>query len=436
MLLEIIEQFQIFFSDFFLVLKIWWWIFPPVLLYFIAEAIYLYWIQWDCYYAKNANWVLLELIPPREIEKPFMAMEDLYTTVWGLYDGPQWHEKWCQGELPLGGGLWFSFEIASFGGEIHFYIRVPDFFRDTMEAALYSHYPDLEIKLVDDYVKNVPQDIPNDEWDLKGENYTLLKKQCYPIKTHSMFFEKHPETMKPERKIDPMIGLMEHLAKLYPDEQIWLQITSCPIIKEIPWIKEGERELKKISKKIQKEWEVKGAEKGVSARPYFPPGELMSREQELISGIQSKLQKKGYLVWIRQLWIYKKNAPHIDGGHKIIRTYFMHFSTEHLNSIVFAGPTRCRIHHYLYSPRLYLRKRKQFRGALDRFPPLWPRIRGVPMWPHIPYNFMGPGLGIMCIVLNAEELATICHLPSRVDIPTAARIEAKKAGPPPSLPVS
>jgi hypothetical protein len=38
------------------------------------------------------------------------------------------------------------------------------------------------------------------------------------------------------------------------------------------------------------------------------------------------------------------------------------------------------------------------------------------------------------MVLNTEELATIFHFPVRIYIPTVPRVEAKRVGPPPTLP--
>ena len=112
------------FSTIFLVLKNWWWVILPIVLYFPAKAIYLWWLSWDVWY-KEQKWMLLEIIPPSEVLKPFRAMEDIYNRLWALYDSPDWRAKWCEGQLTLGGGLWFSFEITSFEGSVHFYLRVP-----------------------------------------------------------------------------------------------------------------------------------------------------------------------------------------------------------------------------------------------------------------------------------------------------------------------
>jgi hypothetical protein len=56
----------------------------------------------------------------------------------------------------------------------------------------------------------------------------------------------------------------------------------------------------------------------------------------------------------------------------------------------------------------------------------------------IPFGLAPKGPGIRgTIVLNIEELATIYHFPAKITAlaPAVKPVEAKKGGPPPSLPV-
>ncbi|MDI6602745.1 MAG: hypothetical protein QME57_01315 [Patescibacteria group bacterium] len=432
------------------ILKNWWWFFLPIFLFFLARLYYLWWIRWEVWYPKF-KWILLEIKPPKEILTPFRAMEDVFSMLWPIYDGPNWRERWCEGELPLGGGLWFSFEIVGLGGEIHFYMRIPESFRNTAESIIYSHYPEVEISVVEDYTKNVPQDIPNEKWDLYGENITLFKPDFYPIKTYPQFFEERPEVVKEEKRIDPINSLLEALSKLNPAEQLWLQIVCNPVTNnEFPWQSRGRDEVKKIGKEASKRWF--GEEKtpslwetlipgktpsppSVPTTKTWPPGVLMPKEKELIEGIENKIKKWGYQVWIRVIHLYKKDEPYFSGNSRIGRGYFSHFATEHLNGFVFWGPTRTRVHYWLKNRRLYLRKRIQFRRYIDRLPPLWPRtMLGEPFCSFGHIQGRRPGIR-GTFILNIEELATIFHFPSKVIVPTLPYVEAKKAGPPPELPV-
>jgi hypothetical protein len=433
-------------SQILLILKDWWWLIIPIILWFPLESLYFWWIRWEVWY-KKFKWIVLEIKFPKEILKPFKAMENVYSMLWGIIDSPNWRERWCEGELPLGGGLWFSFELASFGGEIHFYMRVPENFRVTAESAIYSQYPDAEISLVEDYTKNVPQDIPNKEWDLYGENFTLGRADPYPIKTYSMFFEEKPEVMKEEKRLDPMDNLLEDLSKAKSGEQIWIQIVTNPVHDGIwPWRTEGRKIADKIAKRpekpkpkpmIQEAAEILITGKPTEEKPQKTLEELAPLEfkltpgeKEILTAVENKIKKHGFQTWIRVLHLWKRDEPHTPGLYKTIRTYFNQFMTENLNYLIYWGPTRTRIHYFLRKRRLYLRKRRQFREYVERFPPLWPRMKGEVWWPFAP---RGPGIRGTCI-LNIEELATIFHFPAKIITPTLPFVEAKKAGPPPELP--
>ena len=432
-----------------LILKNWWWFFLPIILAPVFSFFYLYWLRWEVWYPKF-KWVILEIKPPAEILKPFRAMEDIFSLLWGIYDGPNWRERWCEGEIPLGGGLWFSFEIASFGGDIHFYARVPDGFQGTLEAAIYSQYPDVEISYVEDYTQKVPQDIPNKEWDLYSEDYTLGKDDVYPIKTYSMFFEERPEMVKEEKRIDPMDSLLEALAKLKPGEQLWFQMVTNPILGEFPFVAKGRSMANKIAKRpepskrksiFQDVFEILTGAKSAEAPPkeeglIAPELRLTPGEKEVLHGVETKISKKYYQTWMRLVYLYERDKPHFMGNYKIIRTYFNHFATENLNYLVFWGPTRTRIHYWLRERRLYLRKRQRLRSYIDRLPSLWPRTMKGDL--IIPFGLASRGPGIRgTAILNIEELATIFHFPAKITAlaPAVRPVEAKRGGPPPGLPV-
>ncbi len=210
------------FSFLFTVLKNWWWLIFPLAIFPHVNALYLWWIRWCVWYKKN-KWILLEIKPPREILKPYRAMEDIFSIFWGFIDGPNWREIWCEGEH-IKGPYWFSLEIVSIKGEVHYYMRILDIWRNTVESTIYSQYPEAEISVVDDYTRNVPQNVPNKDWDLYGEDFSFMKENAYPIKTYPQFFEEKPEVTKEEKRLDPMDSLLEALSKLKSGEQLWRQI--------------------------------------------------------------------------------------------------------------------------------------------------------------------------------------------------------------------
>ncbi len=437
------------------ILKNWWWFFFPLILYFPFRFFYLWWMRWEVFYKKSFKWILLEIKPPREVKKPFSAMENVFSMLWGIIDVGNWRERWCKGALhPLGYGGWFSFEICSFGGEVHIFMRIPDFFKNAAETAIFSQYPDAEISEVEDYTKKVPQNIPNEKWDLYSEDYTLAKPDHFPIKTYTMFFERPEEEKRvvEEKRLDPMDALLEALSKLQSGEQIWFQIVCNPILDKIfPWQAKARAEADRIAKRksakkpksiFEEVFETlvmgkpKPKEEEKPLELIAPELRLTPGEREVLAGIENKLKKPIYQCWIRVIHLYKKDEPHNRGNYKLMREYLMsQFSTVHMNYFTYFGGTRTRIHYVAKGRRLYLRKRQRFKDYVERLPSYFPwNFRGdpPPFIKLIRYRTV-PGIRATCL-LSIEELATIFHFPTRIILPTVPRVEVKKVGPPPTLP--
>jgi len=167
------------------ILKSWWWLFIPFILWQPLSFLWL-WRRKDIW-LKKINFILLEIKIPKEVLKPMRAMETVIDGLWQIiYDVGGWWERWIDGKILLS----YSFEIASIGGETHFFVRIPEVSRDPIESAIYSQYPDAEISIAEDYTKYVPQDIPNKDWDIWGTDYQLIKPDSYPLKTYPKFFEE------------------------------------------------------------------------------------------------------------------------------------------------------------------------------------------------------------------------------------------------------
>jgi len=154
---------------------------------------------------------------------------------------------------------------------------------------------------------------------------------------------------------------------------------------------------------------------------------------EIAKQIVRKISKNAFKCWLRGLYIYKKGEmKYYAGARRIARSYFGQFGTQDLNSIVYIGPSRCRIHFWFLNRRLYLRKRRILRYAIERLPLSfpWNLDQRLILPPHYP---RGPSI-LRAPILNAEELATIFHFPIKVVLPTVPRVEIKRPGPPPYLP--
>lgn len=426
----------------------WWWVFFPFFLSIELRKLYIWWIRWDFYYAK-IKWITLEMIPPKEILVPLKAMEDVFSVMWGpLFDGCNWREKWFEGEL-TDAPFWMSWEIASMEGTLHYYVRIMAQHRAALESALYSHYPDLEIHETADYMKDVPQNVPNDEWGVYGEDFILGKEDPYPIKTFEKFFEPQGERISAEEKrIDPIGSLLEMMARLGPGEHYWLQFITMGTADnyEPSFRKEAEKIINKLTNRAVKQkttWfddvmktigEIifgpkkegsgeKATYKWISSSDDEREGEremvLTPGEREIVTEIENKLKRPIFRTTLRGVYVAKRENWHTSNG-KVARAFFSHFQTLNLNHIRFTTSTRPKTH-YVFRKRIpFLRARRMFRNTVLRYPPMF------------------QDRSSETVILNTEELATLYHFPLKISgvvLPTLPRVESKKAGPPQNLPI-
>jgi len=430
-------------------LRVWWWLFLPFILQPLAKKLCLWYLNWD-FHCARWKWVVLEIIPPKQILTPFKAMEDVFSALWSIWDHPNFREEWCEGELN-NSPFWLSWEIASLEGKIHFYVRCLDAHRTSVEIALYTHYPEIEIREVPDYTKMVPSLIPNDEWDVYGEDWEFYRKEggkiihAYPCKTYRTFFEPQGERIgEEEKRLDPILSLLEGLSKLGKGEYYWIQFITVPIadIDEPEWKEDGKKIVDKIAKRPQKVEKtfldelkevflqiIVGPQKEGEGykMPTIEPAKsetgeremlLTPGEREIISEIENKMNKIVYRTHIRGIYVAKRESwKHVH--RTLLRVYMGFFATRHLNSFGFNTKTRPKIHFFMRKRLTFLRARKMFKYAVARLPGLFPDRQSV------------------CAILSTEELATLFHFPLRITgmgIPSVEKIESKKGGPPPNLP--
>ncbi len=429
-MLEIILPENIFqiFQTVWEIIKIWWWLPLPFLLFELLKYHYRYFIQerWDSKIKK----ILIEVKIPKEIIKPIRAMDQVFANFHSLHDMAVPRETWLEGVFQHS----LSLEIVSIAGEIHFYIRMPETFRPIVETGIYSQYPDAEISLADDYTKFVPQDIPNKDWDLYAVDFINSKDDIYPLKTYKQF-ETESEKIE-EKRVDPLAGLLESMAALGPGEQFWLQIRAKPVLgKDNPWYQRGRALADKLARRPEKakpkpiiqeaaEILISGipAETKKSKEEVFPPEMLLTPgEREVLVGVEEKLSKFGYDCNIRFVYLGKRDVFF----RPRIRTFFSFFkeiSTQNLGGLRPSSNTMTKVKSVLFwfldKRRVYLRKRRMFRYYTKRLPPLFPRSG-------------------MTFILNTEELATLYHFPGEAVVSTLAipRVEAKKKEAPPDLPI-
>ena len=408
----------------------WWWLFFPFVLFRPARYLWLWWRQklWD---AQNPKMVL-ELKFPRMVPKPIKAMENVFMGFWQIHDGINPRERWFEGKQIHT----LSLEIASIEGAIHFYIRVARDRRKLIEAALYSQYPDAELVEVADYTKNVPQDIPNKEWDAWGTNYKLDKPDVYPIRTYAKFFEESVETTE-EKRMDPLSLLIEGLSTLGPGEQIWLQLIIRPVLQsQYAYHKLGKKIVDVLVRRpkapdMTLAGDLKHAtsllitgqppEAPVVHEVIPPEMKLTPGERVIVSAIEEKIAKYGFQTSMRFMYIAKREN-YFSPAKAIAASFFTQLSSWNLNNMRPMLDTTTKVHTiftwFLDKRRLFTRKRRMFRNYVNRDPPYYPEFP------------------IGMYLLNTEELATIFHIPSEMTVTSTAvqRVETKKGQAPPIIP--
>lgn len=412
-------------------IKAWWWLFLP---FFLWKRFLFFYLQWrQELWGRKQKYIMLEIKMPREVERPFKAMEQVFAGWWMLYDPPDWWEKWFEGKYQLS----MFIEIVSLGGEIHFYLRIPEAVRNLVESSLYAQYPDVEVVDAQDYTKLVPPDIPNEVWDLWGCDYQLLKEDVYPIKTYTQFFEESV-AIPEEKRVDPLPALLEGMSKLKPGENAWIQIRLVPVTNADNNFKDRAKKIvnemlkrpkPKPPKPILREageiliYGVKPEEK--KEEPLIPPEMRLSPgEREVVAAIERKVSKPMFECWIRFIIMGKKGIFY-KPNLKNILGFFANFNTENLNGFKPWPKSITKVKKYermflnilFYDSLLYIKKRRIFRAYVER----------------TTYRYPRPGK-LFC--LNTEELATIFHCVGRelVPAPVIQRVESKKAEPPPNLP--
>jgi hypothetical protein len=387
-----------FLKSILIIVKQLWFLWMPLILLFLFWELWLVYIR--IRYLKELSWILLEIKIPKEIEKSPRAMEAVFSAIHTTRSG-NLIERFWQGFLTP----WFSFEITSFNGNIHFFVYTQKFFKKMIESQIYAHYPEVEITEVDDYTKNIPLDIPNENWQMWGAEFVLEKEDVYPIKTYMDFKLEDPK--EEAEKIDPLNSFLEFLGSLKKGEQVWFQI----LIKGAgsKWKETGDRVVKKLLEK-NKEKGKKSQEQAGAGMLFLSPG-----EQDVVKAIERNISKLGFETGIRFVYLARRdifNFINVATGIGVMKQY----NALHLNGF---KPTNTTGVDYFFRERRGNRLKRFMIDAYRQRSYFYPPYKKKPF------------------IFNTEELATIYHFPGRVaKTPTLERVGSRKGEPPPTLPVS
>jgi hypothetical protein len=385
-------------------------------------------------YLAGMKWVLLEVVPPPDVVRSPNIAELFFTSLHASYGGGvNWKSQAFGGKVPD----WFSFEIASNGGDTHFYIRTTEGQRNLVEAALFAQYPVAEIRIIDDdYINLVPEKFDPKEYDVAGNDFVMAQPPAYPIKSWREFEEKGGKD--DNVRIDPLSPLFEMMGGLRQGEHLWLQYVVRPTGGD--WVKDGQKVIDKLLGKAEKKEDpplqfvfnfIDGllgiAKKPEEKKPEekFNLGALTPAQKLVLEQVELKLTKPAFKSAIRVLYVARK-AAFVGTRTAGVNAMFKQLFYNNLNSFKSGAGTRDKgMFNWMFpsdkgfgADAATLGKKEGMYDAYRK------RLFSAPA-PDKSYN----------IILNVEELATLWHLPGlNAKAPLLPRVQAKKGQPPVFLP--
>ncbi len=386
----------------------------------VAVPIFLIAIFWQfrllykrAQFLEKQEWDFLEIRIPEENFRTPKAMEQVFASLYGIYSfGISWLGKHKDGKVDL----WISFEMVGRAGGTQFFVRTPSQFRNLVESALYSQYPDVEIMDADDYIYDFGRSLPNSTYDIWGTGFELVKNSVYPIRTHLEF-----EEVKEEKTVDPLAGIFEAMSRLKDDEMIGIQFIISPVGAKTnnDIIKDAEKEIKKlIEEKGMKRKDKEGKEELANSMFSLTPG-----LQDVVKAIERKGSQLKFQTTIRFLYVDRKDdftTPNIAA----VMGSFQQFNTQNMNATkpdrlaTKFGGWRATIFPKYKEMKVARKKRRLFDYYASR---------------RFGYsNRMGKE---KLPVFNIEELATLFHFPRTfIKAPKLRGAYSRRQGPPPNLP--
>ncbi len=382
------------------------------------------WVEAARYeYNVKQEWVLLEIKMPRDTRKSPLSMEAFFSNIHLAPGEGTWYKKFWLGRTRP----WFSLEIVSLGGRVHFYIWTRKPFRHIIETYLYAQYPGVAVVEATDYTRLIdPTHAPYQMW---GCEYEKKNPDPFPIKTYVDFGLDKIPVAKPEETTDPLSQVVEFMGSLSPHEQLWVHI----IIryskgekyggkrnssgKKYTWIDEGREIMESIrAKTVKKITTVDPVTGALTERDGFP--NPTKGEIEGMAAIGKNTSQLCFDVGMRAVYIAKE-------GH--FRDYIGNFVTqlfrpfgnqdqqigpqnlwsESFNDFPWEDPKKVHYNHSMHELLEFTRRRSYF---------------------HAPY--IGPWTQ-----MGTQELATLFHVPSStVSAPNLPRIQSTTMGAPANLP--
>ncbi len=333
--------------------------------------------------------------PAASLQEEVGVAESLFAVLGGLR-AQRGLKAWL-----LGRSDHFSAEIILKSGKIYFYLSIPDYLRETLEQQIHASYPHCLIEEVEDYNIFTPQG------EIAGAYLRFVRDFIFPIKTYR------------KMESDPLNGLTNALAQLAGQGEAGLQFIARSAHRR--WHFKAVR----VARDIQQGKSVSTALRRAGFGNIFEKFaalivwllsffihpkrnqqknlgklevayRLSPMEQEVVKGIEEKVSKAGLDVNIRL----------------VVAASTTKLATSYLSNIINAF-AQFNIYQYgnSFKPAKFVNLKKLISNFIQRS-----FVKR--------YN----------VLLNAEEMASLWHLPlASAEAPNIHWLEARKAAPPLNL---
>lgn len=386
---------------------------PLWALLLVPKSVKYYWmhfVQHQFLEGPTPKPILLEVKLHKNIQKSPRAMELVFEA---MYIKPStttdFQLKWRGNVRP-----WWSFEIVSDAGQIHFYIWAWKRTRSRLEHTIYAQYPDVQIVEVEDYAKKFHFD-PH-TMGVIGANFMYAKEDVHPIKTYYDFgLDKDPKT---EYKVDPLVTILELIGNI-KSGQVWIQIMLQQAVDDKSWRARVAAAIQSMYDDTSPEWpDPTDPEKSTKGSAILRP-----MQYEYIKAMQRATTKSAFDVGIRFVYVDKKETHSNAIGHNIMNMYKLVGSQggEYYNLLGPDGDSYLSDFDWPW---------EDFRGMFATY-----KIKKL-FTAYKARSYFHPPVIDNAIIMTSEQLATIYHFPGEeAQTLGIERVESTRGAPPVDLPV-
>ena len=232
--------------------------------------------------ARSLSYVLLQVAVPRENEIKIDAAEQLFSSLYGIYNNKWWAFMKPQDHI--------SFEIVAKREDIRFYVSVPKNITDLVEKQIHGAYPGADVKEVEEY------SIFSEKGSVAFAALRLRYANHYPIRSYR------------DLPTDALSSITSVLAKMSEGEGAVIQLLIQPVGNR--WKNIGRSYISKVKKDEAN-----------------PEKANFKVNQKSLEAIEQKIQKPGFNSVIR-IVVSSASKAQSENHLKNILSSFEQFSSD------------------------------------------------------------------------------------------------------------